>query len=54
VKKNAERFARSDLHLSDCEKERTHYVGLRSPEHSQGSAIEVWGRRTTAVEQSAG
>jgi len=52
VKKNAERFARSDLDLSDCEKERTHYV--RSPEHSQGSAIEVWGRRTTAVEQSAG
>jgi len=24
VKKNAERFARSDLDLSDCEKERTH------------------------------
>jgi len=25
VKKNTERFARIDLDLSDCEKERTHY-----------------------------
>jgi len=25
VKKNAERFARSDLDFSDCEKERTQY-----------------------------
>jgi len=28
MKKNAERFARSDLDLSDCEKEHTHYVRI--------------------------
>jgi len=30
VKKNAECFARSDLDLSDCEKERTHCISMHS------------------------